>query len=90
MDTIFFFDSTVVSRDTAGVLSRIAGEFVILNFLINFSRVFFFIALKFKWERSHFDSGKTGSFLTFGSEVEAALTIFFMTEWQETLNIVRK
>ena len=84
MDTIFFFDSTELSRDTAGVLSRIAGEFVIVNFLINFSRVFVFIPLKFKWERSYFVSGKTGSFLTFGSEVGADLTIFFMTEWQET------
>ena len=55
MDTISFFDSTELSRDTAGVLSRIAGEFVIVNFLINFSRVFVFIPLKFKWEIFQFN-----------------------------------
>ena len=82
METNFFFDSTELSRETAGVLSRIAGELVIWNFLINFSRDFFCIALKFRCDRIHLVSGKSGSCLTFSSEVEEALTIFFMKESQ--------
>ena len=82
METNFFFDSTELSRETAGVLSLIAGELVIWNFLINFSRVFFCIALKFRCDRIHLVSGKSGSCLNLASEVAEALTIFFMTELQ--------